>query len=154
LPRSHSPLSITPATSTPPTSVEPPPRRCTRTPPASPSLPLPHHSLSLTPMTTRARPLEIGASTARQRLQPRQWTPRHTASVAQPVAADHAAGRPPHSLRSDRAAHAPWTPRACIAFPLVHARFPPWQHTNLQGIEATSPRHPCPACSSPHSPWP
>jgi hypothetical protein len=153
LPRYHSPPLSHSSHLQPPTSIELPPRRCTRTPPTSPSLPLPHHSLSLSPMLTRVRPLETGASTARQHLQLRQWTPRHTAPVAQPVAADRAACRPPRSPRSDHAAHAPWTLRACTVFPLVHARFSPQQHTNLHGIEATSPRHLCPARSSPHSPW-
>jgi hypothetical protein len=154
LPRSHSPPLSHSNHVQPPTSVEPPPRRCTRTPPTSPSLPLPHHSLSLSPMPTRARPLETGASTARQHLQPHQWTPRHTAPVAQPVAIDRAACRPPRSPRSDCTAHTPWMPRACTAFLLMHACFSPQQHTNLHDIKATSPRHLCPAGSSPHSPCP
>jgi hypothetical protein len=95
-------------------------------------------------MPTRARPLETGASIARQRPQLRQWTPRHTAPIAQPAAATTPPVGHPPSPRSDRAVHMPWTPRACAAFPLVHTCFPSQPHTSLQGIEATSPRDPCP----------
>jgi hypothetical protein len=138
----------------PPIGNEPLPRRSTRTPSASHSPSLPHHSLSLSPKPTGARPLETKASTASQPLLPRQSTPRDTTHVAQPEAADHATRRPLHGPRSDRAAHAPWTPRACIAFLLVHACSPPQPHTSLHGIEHATPRHPCPARSSTHSPWP
>jgi hypothetical protein len=105
-------------------------------------------------MPTGARPLEAEASTASQQLLPRQCTPRHTASVAQLAAADRIACRPPPSPRSDHTAHVPRTPRACAVFPLVQACFSSQPHTSLQGIEATSPRHPCPARSNTHSPWP
>jgi hypothetical protein len=153
LPKSHSPPLSHSSHLQPPTSVEQPPRGA-----PGPHLQDTHLPYLTTPLShadvDQITPLETEASTARQRLQPRQWMARHTAPVAQPSAADHTACRPPRSPCSNYAAHAPWTPRACAAFPTVHARFSHPQHTSLYGIETTSPRHHCPARSSPHLPWP
>jgi hypothetical protein len=110
------------------------------TPPAS------HPTLHLTslPLSRRRRP---GA---------RRWWPsfdsklaaaaapehsRSTAHAAQPSPADHAGHRPLRSPRSDLVAHAPWTPRACNAFPSVHTSISLAPRTVLHGIERALTRH-------------
>jgi hypothetical protein len=103
--------------SQPPIGDELPPRRTTTTPPASHLDPCTSPSLFLSPMLPRhQRPLAAVDATQSMPAAP--------------------TGRRPHSRpRSDRVEHAPWMPRACIAFPLVHTSSLLTPHTILHGIK-------------------
>jgi hypothetical protein len=139
LPLSH-PLRLRP-----PIGDELPPRRTPTTPLASHRNPYTSPSLSPSPTPTVRTPVETKASAARQPLLPRHQRPLATVDATQSLPAALTSHRSRRSPCSDRAACTPWMPRACIAFPLVHASTPLAPHTVLHGIERTFTRHTRPA---------
>jgi hypothetical protein len=95
--------------------------------------------LSLTP--TVRMPVETQASAASQPLLPRHQRPLSTVDATQSMPAALTGCRPRSRPRSDHVEHAPWTPRACTVFPLVHMSSPLAPHTILHGIECAFTQH-------------
>jgi hypothetical protein len=86
-------------------------------------------------MPTVRMPVETKASVARQSLLPHHQRPLAIVDATQSLPATPTGRRSRRSPCSDRAACTPWMPRACIAFPIVHASTPLALHTVLHGIE-------------------
>jgi hypothetical protein len=90
-------------------------------------------------------PMETEASAASQLLLPRHQRPLAIVDATQSMPAA-LTGRTSRSRpRPDHVEHAPWTPRACTAFPLVHTSSPLAPHTVLHGIERAFMWHTRPA---------
>jgi hypothetical protein len=138
-PLSHSLHSL------PPIGDELPPRRTSTTPPASHPDLCTSPTLFLSPTPTVRTPVETQASAASQPLLPRHQRPLSTVDTTQSMPAALTGRRPRSRPRSDHVEHAPWTLRACTAFPLVHTSPPLAPHTVLHGIERAFTQHTCPA---------
>jgi hypothetical protein len=121
--------------SQPPIGDEPPPRRTPTTPLASHRKPYTSPSLSLSLTPTMRMPMETEASAASQPLLPRHQRPLATVDATQSMPAAPTGHRSRSRPCPDPIMHAPWTPRACTAFPLVHTSSPLAPHTVLHGIE-------------------
>jgi hypothetical protein len=92
-------------------------------------------SLFLSPTPTMRTPVETEASAASQPLLPHHQHSLATIDATQSMPAAPTGHRPRNRPRSNRVKHAPWMPRACTAFPLVHMSSPLMPHTVLHGIE-------------------
>jgi hypothetical protein len=115
------------------------------TPPASHPDPCTSPSLFLSPTPTMRTPVETEASAASQPLLPRHQRSLATVDATQSMPAAPTGRRPRSRPRSKRVEHAPWTPRACTAFPLMHTSSPLAPHTVLHGIKRAFTRRTRPA---------
>jgi hypothetical protein len=136
-------LSLSPLST--PIGDELPPRRTPTTALASHPDPCTSPSLFLSPTSTVHTPVETEASASSQPLLPRHQRPLATVEATQSMPAAPTGRRSRSRPRPDHVEHAPWTPRACTAFLLVHTSSPLAPHTILHGIERAFTRHTCPA---------